>query len=312
MSGWRFAGYGSGSNDGKSCARPVQMVNVETGEHYSGRCEATRRSRCEFCAELHRGDVARIGRSGWVDRPTDRGYLLTLTAPGADVLGWDREFCGHSEGECSGKLGCRVSPVDAAAWHADVAQRWSWFMTEVRRLLPDGCRVEFLKTWELQARGVLHAHSMMRVEGPVSDRRVRAVFRLARQRWGFGPQMRCDQVDLSDPASTARAAGYVAKYVTKGSDDLPTVARLDRCTGEMRPGGLRAWSASRRWGDTMAGVRQCRREFAQLRAQLQAADGAGAGATATGDAGGGALDLNQDRYAGGAAVQAGELVSGLL
>jgi hypothetical protein len=193
-----------------------------------------------------------------------------------------------------------VDAVTAAAWHADIGQRWSWLVTELRRQLGPGVRVEFVKTWELQQRGVLHAHVLMRVEGVVSDRRVRAALKLARMRWGFGKQTKVETVDLSNSEAVARVSGYLAKYVSKNADVLPGVQRLDRETGEMQYGAVRPWSASRSWGDTMRSIRERRAVFAQERA---AASGAvsvgGAPAQPIGAAAGGALDLNQDRYADG-------------
>ena len=276
------------------CERPRLMVNVRTSEWYHGRCGSARSSKCAPCAEIKRGDISAVGRSGWIDRPTARAYFLTLTAPGADVLRWDLEHCSHSSGvPCSGDIGCVVNAHDLARWHDGLGQRWSWFVTELRRLL--GCDVQFFKTWELQRRGALHTHSMLRVDGPVTERRFRAAVRLAASRWGFGRQVDCKTVDLSDSLNAARAAGYCAKYAAKSADDLPAVDRLDVHTGELRPVGLRSWSASRRWGDTMATVRQ-------RRCQWAATAGTAAGGTAVtppGGAGGAALDPYQGIYATG-------------
>jgi hypothetical protein len=223
----------------------------------------------------------------------DRGYFTTLTAPGADRLPWDLEQCHHSVGvPCSGKIGCRVQENALAIWHDDLGQRWSWFMTEIRRLLP-GVTIEFFKTWEPQYRGALHLHSMMRVTGPCTDRRFRAAVKLAASRWGFGPQVDVQQVDLADPVNAARKAGYCAKYATKSADALPAVRRLNPRTGELRLGGMRSWSASRSWGDTMAAVKLRRCQWAQT----QANGGGTAPAGSTGGAGGGALDSYQDQYA---------------
>jgi len=182
----------------------------------------------------------------------------------------------------------------AALWRADIGQRWAWFVTEMRRQL--GVEVEFFKTWELQARGVLHAHIMFRVGPGVSERRVRAALRLARLRWGFGQQMKVDVINLSDSLQAARVAGYCAKYASKNADALPDVCRLDRSTGELRSGGLRSWSSSRSWGSTMSAVKLKRCQWA-VAASVAAAGGAAA--STAGDAVGGALDLYQDHYATG-------------
>lgn len=275
------------------CNMPRVMVDVSTGEWYHGRCGSARPSRCAPCSEVKRGDIAAIGRSGWIDNPADRGYFITLTAPGADVLPWDRSRCSHSPGvPCSGSIGCQVESLALALWHDGVGQRWSWFMTEVRRL--SGVDVQFFKTWELQRRGALHLHSMMRPDGVISDRRFRAAIRLAASRYGFGGQVDVQVFSLSDTEAAARSAGYVAKYASKSADDLPTVARCDRYTGEIRPVGLRSWSSSRRWGDTMASIRLRRCQWAATTAA-----GTVAGDPTPGAAVGGALDSNQGIYANG-------------
>lgn len=304
---YQFAGYRPDLGRPDWCVNPSLMVNTTTRMHYLSRCQATRASRCPFCAEIHRGDVAATARSGWLDRPSERGYWCALTAPGADVLPWDRSECSHSVGvDCSGtEHGCVVEPQALAMWHDDLGQRWSHFVHDLRRLLNSGStsgpvsewpvQVEFHKSFEPQARNALHLHFMMRLAGVVTDRRFRAAFKLAASRHGFGKQLHCEQVDLSNAETVARKAGYLAKYSTKCADLLPEVVRLNPCTGEIRTGGLRAWSASRRWGDSMIVVKQRRCAWAAA-----AAVGATLGTAAAGSSGGsagGALDSYQDHYA---------------
>lgn len=292
---WLFAGYGGPIND--YCWMPAKMVNpAEPEAWYWARCGSARKSRCEPCAKIKRGDIASVGRSGWVDRPTDRGYFVTLTAPGADQLPWDTDQCLHGAGvACSGSIGCKSDALALSMWHAGIGQRWSWFMTEVRRLL--GVDVQFFKTWEVQRRGALHLHSMMRADGVVTDRRMRAAIKLAARRWGFGKQVDIQVVDLADGLATARTAGYCAKYASKSADDLLDVTRLNFTTGEVRPVGLRSWSASRRWGETMAAIKLRRCQYAASVAGSPTCASMSARAAA-----GGALDLNQGIYATGTAV----------
>lgn len=301
---YEFAGYGEFVEGW--CARPTKMVNRHTGDWHLARCKSSRSSRCEWCAEVKRRDVARVGRSGWLDRVDDRGVFLTLTAPGQDVLPWDRSKCHHSEGvTCSGKIGCRVDELAAARWHHDLAQRWSWFVEEVRRLLNGSRRrgdwtieVEFFKVYEPHQRGVLHVHAMIRIVGFVTERRFRAAVRLCAARYGFGRQLDVQFVDLADPVNAARAAGYSAKYCTKSADVLPDMRRVD-VNGEIRTGGLRAWSASRKWGDRMCEVQARRRAFVVQRQAIAAAQSAGpddgrASGQAAGSGGGaGALICNR-------------------
>lgn len=298
-SGWQFVGFSESHARPEWCWRPLKFVNARTGEHFVRRCGSSRSSRCEPCAELKRGDIAAVGRSGWMgDRPGATGYFVTLTAPGASVLPWDQSQCTHSAGvACAGDLGCVVDQWALAAWHNGLGLRWSHWVTDLRRVLArryPGVQVEFFKGWEPQKRGPLHAHSMIRVTGaPVTTRAMRAAVRLVTTRNGFGPQWKCDPVDLSDSRSAARCAGYCAKYASKSADALPTVQRLDVATGEVRCGGVRAWSASRRWGLTMRAINARRVAFAAGGAQ------AGGGDPAAGDAVGGALDLKTESYARG-------------
>lgn len=263
---WRFAG--PEPTDGVGCERPGRIVCVECESWFVKPCGSARSGKCSPCAQLHRGDVAAVARSGWSDRPTSRGIWLTLTAPGTESLPWDSSACTHSvTRSCSGAIGCVVESTALAVWHADLPLRWSHFITDVRRLLNPGLtgpvsswpvRVEFVKTYEPQRRGALHIHAMMRVDGVVTERRVRAALRLARSRHWFGREMRDEFVDLSDTLQAARVAGYTAKYTTKCADALQDVRRLDVRTGELTEGGMRSWSASRGYGESMRSV-QCKR-----------------------------------------------------
>ena len=154
-------------------------------------------------------------------------------------------------------------------------------MTDLRAFVGE---VHFFKTWELQKRGMLHLHAMMRAT-TVTDRRFRAAVRLCARRYGFGREVDVQSVDMTDERAVARRAGYCAKYVTKASDSLPAVLRLNVITGELIEGGYRPWSASRQWGDTM--------RMTKLRRRLWAV-GAPPGAPAAGDEV--ALDQYQEIY----------------
>ncbi len=297
---WRFCGKGSAIEG--YCQQPSRMVNVWTGEWFSARCKSAKPSRCAWCAELHKGDVAAVGRSGWIDRPRDRGYWVALTAPGADRLPFDRSQCSHSGGvPCSGEIGCVVEADALAAWHDQLGANWTHFMTALRRLLNPGLsgppsswpvQVEFFKTFEPQKRGALHAHAMMRVTGPGTDLRFRAMFRLAARQNNFGSQVHCQQLDLADSSNAARKAGYCAKYASKCADELPAVRRIDVQTGEISYGGFRSWSSSRHWGATMKRVQQRRRTWAAtgLGALRSGVPGVAVGGAA-------ALDSYQEIYA---------------
>ena len=261
------------------------------------RCNSARASKCGPCAERKRKDVARIGRSGAADSPTGL-FFVTLTAPGADVLPWDRDRCTHEEGvACSGALlGCVVEAEAAARWNGSAPQRWSWFVLYLRREIG---KLEFFKTWETQERGLLHLHAMVRVSAPITRRRMRSTMQTCGIQWGFGRQLDVQSIDGADGREIARKAGYCAKYASKSSDDPAASWRVDRETGECRiiAGGYRAWSCSRRWGLTMKALKAARVAYAVGNAT------APAGAP---PAPPGALDLNTNIYTTGlAATQIG-------
>lgn len=275
---WRWARPAEVEPDG--CERPSLIICERCPSWFVRSCGSARSVRCGTCARLKRGDVASIGRSGWSSRAGAGALLVTLTAPGADVLPWDTAACTHHPTvACAGAIGCRVQALPAAAWHATLPLRWSHFVTETRRSLNPGLsgspscwpvRVEFFKTYEPQRRQALHIHAMIRYEGVVTLRRVVAALSKARRLNGFGPQMDVKLVDIGDAERAARTAGYVAKYCSKSADELPNLRRLDIATGEVTQGGLRAWSASRQWGDSMAATVARRRAYAAARARADA------------------------------------------
>jgi len=266
-----------------SCVRPGRVVCVDCGHWSPVRCNSGSRRKCEPCASLKAGDLASIARSGMMElegRDSRRGALfamVTLTAPGADVLGWDTSKCTHPRAEavagvapaaaCSGALGCQADAASVAAWEAGLPKRWSYFRQSLRRSLGAGVDVQFFKTYEEQRRGVLHVHALVRVEGVCSKRRFRSAVRSYRDAQGFGRQYDVSHVNGNDLREIARAAGYLAKYVTKAYDAETTVATVkDDAVGWhppmiavcVRRRAVRAWSASRGWGETMHETRERR------------------------------------------------------
>jgi hypothetical protein len=77
---------------------------------------------------------------------------------------------------------------------------------------------------------------------------------------GFGHEL---HVKRADPNS----AWYGAKYVSKTCDDRAGIPWLDRETGEVAIGNnhYRPWTASRRWGLTMAAIRAAEAAWVQDR-----------------------------------------------
>ena len=268
------------------CSRPTLLRCAYCESVLRVRCRATREDRCAGCAARHRRNVARVFRSGFAqDRPAGF-FFVTLTAGGeSDGLEWDREQCGHSPGECSGDKGCVVELVPMATWNGRAPQRWSHFVTEMRRQLKRP--VQFCGSWEVQGRGALHRHALMWCPG-VTRQRFRAAVRLCAYRYGFGRQHDTQTISGDDAREIARKAGYCAAYCTKGGDRART---LNTSTGEIRSGGYRPWSASRGWGLTMKAIRA--EQLAWVQEQRVAAESP----ASAGPGGAAALDLNSDIYA---------------
>lgn len=247
---WRKGERRKGHHD---CERP-NVYRCTLCDHIeTGRCGARREKNCKPCAERHRKDVRRVILSGCRDRP-EGVFFITLTAPGSDVLSWDRELCTHPpEVQCSGKdHGCKVERFEAAIWNAAAPRAWNDFVTDLRRLLP-GVDVQHSGAWETQERGMLHRHALVGAAG-VSESRMRVFVRVLAKRHGFGPQVDVKAISGGDARQLARTAGYIASYVSKGSH---RAVCLNSETGELRldGSGYRAWSRSLGWGTSLAAIK---------------------------------------------------------
>lgn len=274
----RYRGRAARVEDDR-CERPLLMA-CECGEGFRARCQASSRAKCGPCSESYRHRVRRVASSGLVALP-GRTYMLTLTAPG-DVP--------HRRGR-SGIM-CPCTPpggVDLATWNGTMAQRWNHFVTDVRRSIGP---CEYFAAKEAQKRGALHLHVPMRFDVPT--RLSLARLRLLAIRHGFG-----HEVDVQEVTDDQRAAWYVAKYVTKASSERERVPFVHRHTGEVGPGRWRTWTASRRWGSSMASVRAAQRDWWSSAGASEVGGPEAPKAPMAGDAGGGALDSNTGSYAGG-------------
>src|SRR4030081_2548330 len=86
------------------------------------RGRSCKRRDCPGYARIYLRDQAerlRANLAAW----DGKTCLVTLTAPGADVLPWDRAKCREGAHRCSGQRGCRVHWVAAAGWNATVTKR---------------------------------------------------------------------------------------------------------------------------------------------------------------------------------------------
>ena len=144
--------------------------------------------------------------------------LVTITAPGADVLRWDRR---------PGPGGRRrVHPFSAAIWNRWAPANWR----RLHRAAAQRARRRHGKltllgwSWEFQRRGVLHKHVILGVGSAVelaaAHTYVQALDELRHaHRFGFVDRGRKRRGTRSlEVVPALRAARYVAKYLAKRGD----------------------------------------------------------------------------------------------
>ncbi len=167
--------------------------------------------------------------------------LVTLTAPGADVLPWDESKCPDGRHVCSGKLGCRVHWVVAAGWNATVTKRLGELLKVAReqtRRKHGKARVEVLGyVCEAQQRGVFHPHVVLGYR-TAADRAALDTFvgtlRRKRGAYGFGVGRRGSfDPGTPDRFSVGDAARYVSKYLRPDrakTSFVPLLEAINRMT----------------------------------------------------------------------------------
>ena len=289
---WAYSGS-TGPSQRLGCERPNVLSCTICGESCEVRCRATRDDKCASCAQRHCWDVARKIRSGVTveriqaamivvlvgtrserrngfksNRPSGF-FFTTLTAPGErGGIHWDRTKCGHAVGECTnkghnrrpGQVLCKADRMDAARWNGQAPRRWNDWVTDMRRVLD--VDVQYCGSWESQVRGLLHRHVLVYCPG-ISAARYQQVGKRIAKRLGFGQQFDVEEVTGNGTEKLARVAAYIASYVTKCGDELATCASPR--TSEIVQGSYRRWSASGKWGVSMAQIRQERVQWAQER-----------------------------------------------
>ena len=253
---WRFVGRAWGEKL-PDCEQPNHLTCINCGEVRLAKCGRTSSRVCGPCGAAHRGRVGVVAGSGL--RVGRDGLFLTLTAPS-----WREHFLPDGSAcKCTGG-GC----VDLDAWNATAGARFNRLMQDLRRHweLP----AQYFKAAEVQRRGALHFHLLVRAGLPLALHK--GVLRRLAIKHGFGHEV---DVQAAQPSHAA----YVAKYVSKASDerrDVPwrghaRTERVDPVTGELTKGRrvtyaatYRTWSASREWGDTMAWVRAAQQHHVML------------------------------------------------
>lgn len=292
---WRWGGRANELHE--RCERPERLVCMGCDAVRIKRCGRSSRVACVPCSESYRRRVRRVFASGWNDNPLARIYFLTLTAPGSSAH-WRRD----------GQM-CPCTPpggVEPAFWNANARANWNRFMTYFRRYYG---ATEYACAVEVQRRGLLHFHALLRVTGHNARLAVHygrlarkdpdSPLRLLAIRWGFGHAIDLQMVDPGD----TRAAHYCSKYVSKSAAEREAMPWPDADgSPAVGNGRYRPWSSSRRWGLTMLAVKRAQAAWwssealraAQAEPALPASTEQPGGAA--GRQAGGALDSSSRSY----------------
>ncbi len=120
------------------------------------------------------------------------------------------------------------------------------------RELHSRVRLSYVKVAEFQSRGVIHLHVLARLDGiddeepdgrfsaetlglslRIAKKQVRVPGIHGRQAVCWGEQFDCRAVTSATPEESVRIANYLAKYATKGSDDIGALDRRLRSIEEL-------------------------------------------------------------------------------
>lgn len=238
---------------------PSPRTILQFGSERRVRCG---RRGCCSCGVLWLTDT-RIRVLAAVQAHASAVALVTVTAPGVDVLPW-------------GPCGTLVDERAAAAWNRDAPTNWSYLH---RAAAPDAREVAagwgmtwrlLVKAWEYQRRGVLHLHLLVPAGSPAmlaaSNRYVAALHENAHAHgFGFvdrgklpstGPRRSARTLQPVDPH---RAAAYVSAYVASTGAGKGGVAEVAAKQGV--PGAVVyvAQALTARSGVTMRSLRARRR-----------------------------------------------------
>jgi replication initiator protein RepSA len=261
----------------------------EPTEYLLVACGNRRASRCEPCARVYADDTFHLIRSGLIggrDIPQSVTkhpiVFATFTAPSFGAVHSriinasgavkpchprrEGPSCTQRHAEGDPLLGQALDPTcydyaGAVLWNNRAGELWHMFTVYLRRTLAEMLglprsklskvmRVEYAKVAEYQARGVVHFHAVIRLDGPEgpdteppfgidTDTLCEAITEAARTARVVMPAVQNEpkrtlcwgtQLDLRPVAMDAgwndqRVARYIAKYATKGAEAVGTVNR---------------------------------------------------------------------------------------
>jgi hypothetical protein len=278
------------------------------GQTITVRCRNRRAARCPACSTLYKLDAFHLIAAGLRDEPTEAvggvprpRVFVTVTAPsfGPVHLGPARggvlRPCHRAGAGCvrwhlpgDPLIGTPLEPdgydyPGQVLFNAHAGMLWARFTTEARRTLAAVAglsrreaarqvRMAFAKVAEFQARGVVHFHAIVRLDGPdglptppptwatihlleTAIRRAVPVVTVATPAVVGGRVLRWGrQIDIQPlPAGDVVVARYVAKYATKTAEavgvDVPPLF-CPACRGD----GLRPGDDARRWCRVCSGT----------------------------------------------------------
>lgn len=171
------------------CPHPFVVLDRETGEYLHVPC---RRRRCVWCgpniwAKLRRADFY----SGLAGVGMERLRVMFVTAPGGEL--------------------------DCEAWNEGASGRWHHLFTLMRQHFASA-ELEFWKVGELQRRGAIHYHVVVRSRVPIyiSHGLLQRLAMMA----GFGQV--CGVEGVRPYAQPVRVIlAYLGKYLTKACEAWP-------------------------------------------------------------------------------------------
>jgi hypothetical protein len=187
-----------------------------------GRTDSFVRSENRVGSRLWLGDIRRLLMANLLAYG-GRVWMVTVTAPGADVLPWD---------------GVRIEAAAAEAWNRTAAARWRelhWraYQETRRRFGPDVLRT-LARVWQLQKRGAPHVHLVLGSDSPLEVAAARfyvSCLRARRQEFAFGFVNARDRDGRTGRATVMephRAAGYLSRYLGESAPLLQAIALASR------------------------------------------------------------------------------------
>lgn len=239
------------------CERPIQWLCKVCGSYDPAPCGSTKKNYCTPCAQT------------WVSRQRSKiRYELmrspnwteiTLTREGEKEFPWDIGRCRikypHKH---SGKKGCKNFDADVAIANEKTTLDYSHWVTYVRRKFPNH-DLQFVRVYEVHKRGTLHIHIVVIGLPPLATKTLRKKIVPINKKWGFGVRKGFHIKTVSQNLYSRResAVAYLTKYLTKDSE---VALLLNSATGELRGGGYRRISYTRRFSLPMRDIKLLRRE----------------------------------------------------